>query len=554
MIREWRIFVKLRSRMSSAVVAILASMMCALAQAPTHVHDSVPPTVPLEVLQRPVGVRQGVGKVSDPVTTSSEEAQTFYNQGVAYLHSYVWIEAARSFNQALRSDPKLAMAHVGLSRALSGLGLSEAAHLALERAEALGTGAGPREQRRIQLREVELRAMSDLTDASKHAEYKKALDESLGLYPDDVELWLLRGNVEEAHAGGRGQHGGAEAIRYYQRALSLSHDNLAAHHYLVHTYENLDRIEEALSHGEAYARLAPAIPHAHHMYGHDLRRVGRIREAIAEFSKAYELEEAYYKAESIPAEYDWHHQHNLDLLSTSQQYQGRMKAAEQLMRRSFLINSMQEAQGFNKREWPEFLMGRGRYAEALEAANTLTGSRWGVVRAIGHVMSSHALMALGRMEKASEEAKAALDETRRAGAKGAVLGPHLEILQGEFFLRTGQEEKGHAILIQVQKKLRAEPGPDAWSQVLFRLEAIGRIAREAGDWDLAAYTSEQMREHDPAYAGTHFLLGLVAAQRGNPARALAELAQAEKLWADGDEDLPELAVIREKVARIGKAK
>src|SRR5215472_446976 len=95
--------------------------------------------VPREILQRPVQLREGIGKISDPVTTSSPEAQAFYNQGIAYLHSYVWIEAARSCNQALRADPKLAMAYVCLSRAYSGLEDQAAAQGALERAQSLAT-------------------------------------------------------------------------------------------------------------------------------------------------------------------------------------------------------------------------------------------------------------------------------------------------------------------------------------------------------------------------------------------------------------------------------
>jgi tetratricopeptide (TPR) repeat protein len=69
-----------------------------------------------EVLQLPIKLRNNVGHVDDPVTTSNPEAQAFYNQGVACLHNYIWIDAARSFNQALRLDPQLAMAHVGLFR------------------------------------------------------------------------------------------------------------------------------------------------------------------------------------------------------------------------------------------------------------------------------------------------------------------------------------------------------------------------------------------------------------------------------------------------------
>ena len=96
--------------------------------------------------------------------------------------------------------------------------------------------------------------------------------------------------------------------------FEVSPDDFAAHHYLIHTYEGLGRIDDALVHGAAYSRLAPEVPHAHHMYGHDLRRVGRVDEAIAVFLKTYELEKAYYAAENIPAGLDWHHGHNLDLL------------------------------------------------------------------------------------------------------------------------------------------------------------------------------------------------------------------------------------------------
>ncbi len=64
-------------------------------------HDPEEPAavawVPLELLQRPIDLRSGVGKVHDPVTTVSPKAQAFYDQGLAFLHSYVWVEAARSF-------------------------------------------------------------------------------------------------------------------------------------------------------------------------------------------------------------------------------------------------------------------------------------------------------------------------------------------------------------------------------------------------------------------------------------------------------------------------
>src|SRR5216684_4478585 len=152
--------------------------------------------VPREILQRPVTLHDGVGKINDPVTTSSREAQAFYNQGLAYLHSYVWIEAARSCNQALRSDPKLAMAYICLSRAYSGLEDQAAAQSAHENAQALAANLSERERLRVSLRAIQLVAIKDILNGTKHQVYKAAIDGALTKYPDDTELWLLRGNAE----------------------------------------------------------------------------------------------------------------------------------------------------------------------------------------------------------------------------------------------------------------------------------------------------------------------------------------------------------------------
>src|SRR5262249_47492653 len=149
--------------------------------------------------------------------------------------------------------------------------------------------------------------------------------------------------------------------------LALAPDHFAAHHYLTHAYENTGRTADALVEGATYAKMAPRVPHARHMYGHDLRRVGRIDEAIAEFVAADALETEYFAAEHVPAALDWHYQHNVDLLATSYQYVGQMKKAEALFRTSFAIPSSLVQQEFNKREWPVFLLARGRADEALEA-------------------------------------------------------------------------------------------------------------------------------------------------------------------------------------------
>jgi tetratricopeptide (TPR) repeat protein len=490
-----------------------------------------------DVAERPVPLRTGIGAAHDAVSTTSKEAQAFYDQGLAYLHSYVWIEAARSFNQALRIDPALAIAHAELSVAYTELNAPGQARAALDRARTMA--ASGHDKTHIELRTLQMAAEAAPRDAAKLAAYRAALDAAVAALPQDEELWLLRGHAESSDPAERGQGSTAAAARFYERALTLAPGHFAGHHFLAHAYENSGAIPQALAESATYAKMAPGVPHARHMHGHDLRRTGRIDEAIAEFSAADALESAYLEAERIPVEDDWHYQHNLDLLAASYQYVGRMKKAEELLRRSFAIASPLLVQEFNKRAWPLFLVARGRAQEALEAAAAMTSHRSPVVSAAGHVAAGEAQLALGRFQAAADEANAALRAIRGAEAGGLVAAP-LQALQGEFFLRTGQGDKGRSMLREVAKKARTAPGPDAWTQALFTLEAIAKAAREVGDWELAAWTADQMREHDPHYAGTHYALMLVAEHNGDAQTARAERALVDEYWKDADRDLPEL--------------
>src|SRR6185436_538367 len=230
---------------------------------------------------------------------------------------------------------------------------------------------------------------------------------------------------------------------------------------------------------------------------------------VAEFLAADSLAVEYFKAEKIPVEYDWHYQHNLDLLATSYQYLGQMTAAEQ-----------------------------------LEAAGVLAGHRSPIVSATGHVEAGRARLALGQFKEAADEGNAALRLMR--GTEGAgMVATALEAFQGEFFLRTGQKDKARPMLEEVARKVRAAPGPDAWTQALFTLEAIARAAREVGDWDLAAWAARQMLEHDSNYAGTHYALALVAEHNGDARAAAAERALIAKYWSRADAGLAELTGTRD---------
>jgi Tfp pilus assembly protein PilF len=359
---------------------------------------------------------------------------------------------------------------------------------------------------------------------------------------------MLRGMAESPDPAERGQGSTVASAKHYDRALAMEPGSFAAHHYLAHAYENSGQQVQALEHSAAYAKQASEIPHARHMHGHNLRRGGRVFDAIAEFEAADRLHREYIKREQIAAEYDWHFEHNLGLLATSLQYAGQMKRAETLLKAAFALPTGLLVQAYNKREWPMFLRARGRLQEADAAAKMLIAHPHPVVQATGYIESGFVALAANRFADGGMASNTALKLLRSAPG-GAVAANALLALQGEFNLRTAAREKGRATLEEVARRVRAAPGPDAWSQAIFTLESLARAARDVGDWELAGRMARELLAHDPNYAGGHYALGLVAEHDGDAATAKSEFGLALKLWAKADLDLPELAAIKRRLAR-----
>jgi tetratricopeptide (TPR) repeat protein len=520
---------------------LLSAAMSALGQEAADESKDMIGWVPLEILERPLPLRQGIGVVHEKITTSSPEAQAYYDQGVAYINSFVWIEAARSFNQALRLDPSLAMADLGLGDAYIGLQDVPAARAVFKKAQSLSEHVSAKEQARIAIRARQLEYLDGNGDLQKYFAYRQAISDALSVDPNDPWLWILRGFADEGTPYGHGQGGHVDTIAFYETALALSPDNFVAHHYLAHTLENLGLAKLALEQSEIYVRLAPAIPHAHHMRGHDLRQLGRTEEAIQEFLKTEELENAYYLAENIPARYDWHHAHNLMLLAMSYQSLGQMKLAETAFREAFSLPAYNDLAEFNRRSWPEFLLDRGRPQEALDASQDLIKSRWALGRFAGHTTAGRALLALNRMGDAKTELSLAEEESEHVPA--AVLGmlPNAGALHAEILLREKNWDKANPLMNEIEGKIGMVPGPDAWCEALFELESIARVARQVGDWELAESTAQKMIQHDPSYAGGYYILGLAAEHRGDAGAAKQEFATADKLWSNADPDVRQAA-------------
>src|ERR671915_2581464 len=68
----------------------------------------------------PAKILEGQGTIRFPITTKSAEAQRFFEQGVAQMHSFWSREAERSFLQAAQLDPEAPMPHWGIAMVAAG--------------------------------------------------------------------------------------------------------------------------------------------------------------------------------------------------------------------------------------------------------------------------------------------------------------------------------------------------------------------------------------------------------------------------------------------------
>lgn len=499
--------------------------------------------IPASLLTQTVALRPNVGQFPTPTSTKNPKAQAYFEQGMAYLHGYALVEAARSFHEALRFDSTFVMAHVGLSRLYIQLEDNQAALKAAETAKSFSEFATEREKAHIDLRFAQLKAVDSLSNQKLLNDYRNKVNAAVKKFPADPELWLLSGNSYEKFATGRGQGSSTGSIAIYEKVLQIAPNHPAAHHFLIHAYEGMSDYAQALEHGKAYAKLAPNLAHALHMYAHDLMKTGNVDQAIAEMKQTDAIERDLYSSEKYDAMYDWHHIHNISLLALCYQYQGRIQEAEALVKERFAIKRPinLERTFYNKMGYPTLLIQQNRDAEARPIALEMTKDKTPGERVIGHYLLG--MIALKKNELASAKASLKAAQTELVEAKkiaqtdwlNAWLDPHPKFLASLIALHDpANREKAFADIRKFQTSAREQTGPDPWIEALFQLEMIAQVAYQLKLNDFAEEATNVLAQHDPHYPGTHFALARIADLKGDKATAERERQLARKGWSKAD--------------------
>jgi Tfp pilus assembly protein PilF len=456
-----------------------------------------------------------------PISTTSPECQAHFDQGLGYFYSYVWMEAARSFETALQYDPNCPMAYWGLYRAFDYWKKSEASTKALLKASELKDRASHREQMLILASMQETGNAPNVGDAD--ARKKKAIETIDGLlaqYDEDEEAWYFRARL----AGGAGGFGGQlSAVPFYKALLRVNPLHPGANHELVHFFENYRRPGLGWQYAEAYIKSSPGIPHAFHMQAHLGTRIGKWNKTSDYSARAIELEQAYHKFLNVTPKEDHQYSHHLDTLLTSLIHDGRFREGRAI------VDEQRRLGSTNRQPWFRLFLADRDYDEALKIVDQ--------IRRTDKVTASYLAALVYLKQGDAARAKPELEVLLQASSsrrQDKQLEYRIWEVQGAYLCRMGAADEGLKMLAKAAERSKDDYGHHAWGNGAYFMEAWGIAALGCNrDKDTEEGFLEALA-HDPGCARAALGMQVMCERTGRTDEAQRYAELARKCWARAD--------------------
>ena len=292
--------------------------------------------------QNPPPLWAGLGELSIPITTNSEEAQRYFNQGMRIANDFNHIEAIRSFRRAQELDPECAMCYWGEALALGpniNAPMDDAAiplaYAAMRKAVSLNSGVTAKEKALIAALETRYSEDGKLRAQMDNA-YAKAMLALASTYPNDDNIQALAAEAmmdaqpwdywEADYRTPKGRT--AEILDLLETVLARNPDHSASIHLYIHITEASTDPYRAEAGADRLGALSPAAGHLVHMPSHTYHRVGRYIDAYRVNIEAVEANEAYFADSQASTLYEYgYYTHNIHSALTSAQMAGDKSAA-----------------------------------------------------------------------------------------------------------------------------------------------------------------------------------------------------------------------------------
>lgn len=285
-------------------------------------------------------VLEGMGPHTMDVTTDSDRAQLFFNQGLALTYAFNHAEAKRSFQEAIRLDPECAMAYWGwalvlgpnINRPMPADEVPEA-YDAIQQAMALRDAVSQKERDLIEALSKRYSTNPD-ERAQRDAAYSAAMEALYDKYPNDPDVGTLyAASVMNLmpwsywSRDGRPRPKTQKAMTVLERVFTEHPDHSGAHHYYIHIVEE-HYPKKAEASADQLIKLVPGSGHLTHMPSHIYMRLGRYDDAYESNRLAIEADEGYLTACRQQGIYPLaYYPHNIHFLTWAAQREGRSEEA-----------------------------------------------------------------------------------------------------------------------------------------------------------------------------------------------------------------------------------
>ncbi|MBI4716408.1 MAG: hypothetical protein HY763_01260 [Planctomycetes bacterium] len=537
----------LRTRLASALVGIVL--------AGCHAPGGARPSA------GPPPLFEGMGSHTRRITTSSPEAQRYFNQGLTFTYAFNHDEAIRSFGEAARLDPNCAMAWWGIALCngphINNPAMpperSKAAWGALAKAQSLLGHESPVEQGLIR---ALARRYADPPPADR-----KPLDEAYAAAMREV--WQTNRNDADVAAlfaeammdlrpwdlwthEGRPQPGTEEIVATLEEALRQSPNHPGALHLYIHAVEASPRPDRAMDEADRLRDLVPAAGHLVHMPSHIDVRTGRWAQAADANVKAVDADRRYRRIVPRHGFYHVYMAHNHHFLAYAAMMEGRGALALDAARETiagvpaeFLRRDAAMVDGVMPIAM-EVLMRFGRWDEILRESRPRAGLP--ISRAFWHFIRGVARAAKGQVTQAEREQADFRKAVQRVpeGALMAINPAHKvlriadHLLEGEIAFRRGDidhavSELRHAI--EIEDGLQYMEPPD-WIQPV--RHTLGAFLVSTGRMSEAEEVYREDLKRWPENGWSLFGLWQCVKARGDSAEAGQLEQRFRKAWARAD--------------------
>ena len=503
---------------------------------------------------------ENLGSLHHPITTTSEQAQRYFDQGLRLVYAFNHEEAIRSFEVAAQQDPQAAMPYWGIALAL-GPNINSAMEKKDERravemvqkARQLVDRTTRGEKAYIEALVARYVGRKGTKRRGLDEAYAKAMRSVAQQFPEDDDAATLFAEAlmdlrpwDLWKPDGGPQPGTDEIVTTLESVLAQNPDHPGACHYYLHAVEASSQPERALPCAERLPGLMPGAGHLVHMPAHIYMRLGKYHEAVERNQQAVEIDQQYLASRDQTGEYaEGYYTHNLHFLWASLAMEGRNVEAMKAARDLTATITVEEARKDRSKELylPTLIFSMirfGRWEELLRELPPPKELR--LMEGIWRLGRGLALVATGRLPGAEGEhvALAGLtkqirrDHTTEEKTERALLKIAERVLAGELAARRQRYDDAIRLFEDAIKMEEALPysEPPLWPlSVRHHLGAVLLLADRPSEAE-AVYHADLLSHPDNGWA----LIGLIQsfrAQHKDDQAAAAE-DRFKKAWAHAD--------------------